>query len=530
MKNVVSLTVIVSLVFLVMASIAEADVPTLMQYQGFLTDEQGEPLNDTLSMTFAIYPDPNEAIVLWTETQTDVIVTKGLFNVLLGSVNPIVDTVFAETERWLGITVAPDPEIVPRTRLVTVPYAYRVATVDGASGGGISGDVNLHSTLTVGSTEEGDPGRIEVTDGVDPVIIADGASGQVGIGLVDPDGQLHVETSDYLYSASFTSFYPAGEANAVRAEHLGAGTYDAKGVYGRSAQTDYYGIGGLFEGGWVGVGGLVFPTGNEQYYAVRGEAYGGTGWNYGVYGMVEGAGGNVGVEGDASGDSLNYGVRGYATDASGLRNYGVYGSASGSEVRYGVYGNAGGPAIDYAGWFRGNVNVTGTLSKGGGGFKIDHPLDHGNRYLYHSFVESPDMKNVYDGVIVLDANGQAVVELPDYFGAVNRDFRYQLTCIGGFAPVYIAEEISGNQFTIAGGEPGMKISWQVTGIRKDAFAEANRIQVEVDKPAKERGKYLHPEAHGLGEEFGIHYEEHKQMEEMRQAKSIRRMEQRQSRN
>ncbi|KPL03678.1 MAG: hypothetical protein AMJ73_05825 [candidate division Zixibacteria bacterium SM1_73] len=84
------------------------------------------------------------------------------------------------------------------------------------------------------------------------------------------------------------------------------------------------------------------------------------------------------------------------------------------------------------------------MSKGGGGFKIDHPLDPQNKYLYHSFVESPDMKNVYDGVVVLDANGQAVVELPYYFGAVNKDFRYQLTCIGGFAPVYIAEEMSGS--------------------------------------------------------------------------------------
>jgi hypothetical protein len=526
MKNIVSLTVIFAVVFLALTSVATADVPTLMQYQGFLTDDSGEPLDTMVDMTFTIYDAPTGPGVIWTETQDTVTVSSGLFHVLLGSVNSIVDTVFAETERWLGITVAPDPEIVPRTRLVTVPWAYRVATVDGAFGGGIFGDVHLHSTLTVGSLEEADPGRIEVTDGVNPVIIADGVNKQVGIGLVDPNGQLHVETSDYLYSASFTSFYPAGEANAVRAEHLGAGTYDAKAVYGRSIQGDYYGLGGLFEGGWVGVGGLVSPTGSNSYYGVRGEVFGGSGWNYGVYGLVEGVGGNVGVEGDASGDSMNYGVRGYATDASGLANYGVYGSASGSEVRYGVYGNAGGPAIDYAGYFRGNVNVTGTLGKGGGGFKIDHPLDPENRYLYHSFVESPDMKNVYDGVAVLEANGQATVELPDYFDAVNKDFRYQLTCIGGFAPVYIAEEISGNQFTIAGGEAGTKISWQVTGIRKDAFAEANRIQVEVDKPERERGKYLHPEAHGVGEQFGIHYEEHKRMEEKPRTKSIRKMQQR----
>ncbi|MEP0775622.1 MAG: hypothetical protein HRF46_14850, partial [Acidobacteriota bacterium] len=144
----------------------------------------------------------------------------------------------------------------------------------------------------------------------------------------------------------------------------------------------------------------------------------------------------------------------------------------------------------------GNAMVKGTLSKGGGSFKIDHPLDPENRYLYHSFVESPDMMNVYNGNVVLDEHGQATVELPEWFQALNRDFRYQLTCIGGFAPVYIAAEIAENRFTIAGGRPGLKVSWQVTGIRQDPFANANRIPVEELKPEGERGHLLHPEAWG----------------------------------
>jgi hypothetical protein len=159
-----------------------------------------------------------------------------------------------------------------------------------------------------------------------------------------------------------------------------------------------------------------------------------------------------------------------------------------------------------AGYFSGNVTVTGTMSKGGGSFKIDHPLDPANKYLYHSFVESPDMKNVYDGVVTLNSRGEAWVELPDWFDALNRDFRYQLTCIGGFAPVYVAREISSNRFQIAGGEAGMKISWQVTGIRQDAFANAHRIPLEVEKTGEERGKYLHPSEHGMSESAGIGYE------------------------
>ena len=143
-----------------------------------------------------------------------------------------------------------------------------------------------------------------------------------------------------------------------------------------------------------------------------------------------------------------------------------------------------------------NLVVTGTLSKPAGSFQIDHPLDPENQYLYHSFVESPDMMNVYNGNVMLDAQGEAVVELPDWFEALNRDFRYQLTSIGGFAPVYVAEEIARNRFKIAGGEPGLKVSWQVTGIRQDPYAEQHRIPVEVNKPPEERGTYLHPEIYG----------------------------------
>lgn len=138
------------------------------------------------------------------------------------------------------------------------------------------------------------------------------------------------------------------------------------------------------------------------------------------------------------------------------------------------------------GYFKGNLTVGGNISKGGGSFRIDHPLDPENKYLYHSFVESPDMKNIYDGVVTLDASGEAAVTLPDWFEALNQDFRYQLTCIGGYAPVYIASEVSGNQFRIAGGHSGLKVSWQVTGIRHDAYANAHRIPVEVDKTAAEK--------------------------------------------
>jgi hypothetical protein len=240
-----------------------------------------------------------------------------------------------------------------------------------------------------------------------------------------------------------------------------------------------------------------------------------------------GGNGVTGVGGD--GDPIGGVVGGYGIQAFG-GNAMVGIAGSGVWAQGGSAGGAGssGDGIDaypgpmlggYAGNFQGDVLVTGNLSKGGGSFKIDHPLDPANKYLYHSFVESPDMKNIYDGLVILDGSGEAAVKLPEWFEALNRDFRYQLTCIGGFAPVYIAEEISNNQFKIAGGKPGLKVSWQVTGIRQDAWANAHRIPVEVDKLERERGYYIHPELYGAPEEKQIEWTRHPEM--MKQMKQMR---------
>ncbi len=141
-----------------------------------------------------------------------------------------------------------------------------------------------------------------------------------------------------------------------------------------------------------------------------------------------------------------------------------------------------------------NLNVGGTLSKGAGAFKIDHPLDPANKYLWHSFVESPDMMNIYNGNIVTDASGKATVQLPDYFEALNMEFRYQLTIMGStFAQAIVSQEVAGNKFEIMTNQPNVKVSWQVTGVRHDPYAQANRIPNAIDKEATNKGMYLHPE-------------------------------------
>ncbi|MBC7921873.1 MAG: hypothetical protein H7Z75_12390 [Ferruginibacter sp.] len=157
----------------------------------------------------------------------------------------------------------------------------------------------------------------------------------------------------------------------------------------------------------------------------------------------------------------------------------------------------------YAARFIGPVTVQGSLAKSGGSFKIDHPLDPENKYLSHSFVESPDMMNVYNGNLTLDARGEATVQLPDWFETLNRDFRYQLTSLGAFMPLFVKEKVAGKKFRIAGGTAGGEVSWQVTGIRHDKWADAHRIPVEEAKERENRGKYLAPEAFGLPASRGI---------------------------
>jgi hypothetical protein len=230
----------------------------------------------------------------------------------------------------------------------------------------------------------------------------------------------------------------------------------------------------------------------------------------------------------------DHGVSSRSTNGDGIHSLsqngtGVYGSSidggaavAGQSINgYGVYASSGN---SYAAYLDGKVYIRGPLQKPGGSFKIDHPLDPANKYLCHSFVESPDVKYIYDGVITLDNKGEAEIDLPDWFTALNKDYRYHLTAIGSPGPnLYIAKEISGSStddidtagstnkeynhnhssFKIAGGTSGMKVSWQVTGIRKDPWANAHRVQVEEDKPDKERGYYIYPDLYGQPTDKGM---------------------------
>jgi len=162
----------------------------------------------------------------------------------------------------------------------------------------------------------------------------------------------------------------------------------------------------------------------------------------------------------------------------------------------------------------GNLNVSGTKN-----FKIDHPLDPENKYLYHAAIEASEVLNVYSGNVVTDQSGDAVVTLPDWFEAINRDFRYQLTVVGQFAQAIIASKVQNNRFSIKTSAPNVEVSWQVTGVRSDAALLKHPFKSEEDKPANERGYFLSPDAYGQPEERGIAWATNPQL--MRQLKERR---------
>jgi hypothetical protein len=196
--------------------------------------------------------------------------------------------------------------------------------------------------------------------------------------------------------------------------------------------------------------------------------------------------------------------------SSGAAGYGIY--ATGGVGGVGVAG--------FAGYFDGNIEVTGTVFGGAKDFKIDHPLDPANKYLYHASVESSEMMNIYSGNVITDELGMATVKLPDWFEAENGDFRYQLTVIGRRAQAWIAEEVEHGQFKIGSDAPHAKISWQITAVRQDAFAKAHPLIVEQAKPARERGFYQNPEL--FGQSAGRQTEwgrRPQQMERMKEARA-----------
>jgi hypothetical protein len=521
-------------------------VPRLINFSGKVVDAQGKALPGVAGVTFAIYKEEEGGAPLWMETQNVQADKNGRYSVQLGASKSagLPTELFSTGEaRWLGVRINSEAEL-PRTLLLSVPYALKAHDAETLGGKPLSSFMLLpkagqNANALGAATEQAN--EIVCTSatgckaGFIPLFSSNGGSSKVTDSLVSQSGTSvkvagsetltgalsasgNISTSGNVGSRTMTATAPfntitgtmtgsgssvaavTGDATATGAAGFTFGVWgisasdSGRGVFGLSTGASGVGVIGEISSGSNGIGIVGKALPGSTGYGIWGEAASGA--VDGVHGLAHTTGsgvaglndgGGYGVWGEADGPSID-GVHGVSFDPSGSGVAGVNFNGG-----IGIYGGTVG---GWAGYFGGDVNVTGNLSKAGGSFKIDHPLDPANKYLYHSFVESPDMMNIYNGNATTDAQGLAVIHMPTWFSALNGDFRYQLTVMGQFAQAIVAEKMSGNQFTIKTDKPNVEVSWQVTGVRHDAWANAHRIPVEEQKVGQERGRYIHPELFG----------------------------------
>jgi hypothetical protein len=512
MKQCLSSVLLAFVIICLLQSTLPAGVPNLVNYQGRATDQYHQPVADGSHLfNFKLYDRFSGGSLLFNETSM-VITENGYFNHFIGSVNDLSDDVFSQNDYvYLQITINGET-IEPRFRLISSPYAIQAATVEAplkleSSDTAIIG---RHSTGTygyLGGENYGVYGEVHTFGNY-------GYLGGAGYGVYGEHQSGNYARiagpNEAIYAQHFNGNIGrlCGAYEGVYGEHhdgnFGLLGNDSCGVYGEAVDGSYGRLGyDRAEHGGIGVYGRgldcggYFETINDDNYALvlDGDLYDPDN-EFGGGALAISNGTGIWVEIFHEGE-VSKGILVHVTDGMPDESYGL------------VVMDAGG----WAGYFLGDVRVAGILDNSKSGILLDHPVDPENQYLYHSSVNSPDMKNVYDGVVTLDSAGSATVILPDYFETFNTDFRYQLTCIDSYAPIYISKKIGNNRFEISGGKPGMEVSWQVTGIRNDAYAKLNPSLAEREKSEKERGLYLHPEAFGLPIEKHIDYEKFMESEQ-----------------
>ncbi len=447
---------------------AQLPISAAFTYQGQLLRD-GVPAEGSFSMRFELFDRAEGGASLGQQTLDAVAVTAGLFTVQLNDEDQFGPGAFNGEKRWLEVSVN-DVTLTPRQELTATPHATLAASLALPFSGSAATPTPAFTVVNNG-----------VGDNAWTILGSHGLSGNRGI-LGHPAVGAYGDNAfsgTYGGCGGFDSGVYGVFSRNENAGYLGGATYGAAGAFAANGNVGYLG------GPAYGAAGVHGGTGRAGYLGRTAE---------GVYG-VSGLGG-AGVRGEAP---TGIGVEGTGADgvwgiSNALDGNGVRGHAHNGTNAYGVWGYS---TSGWAGTFSGKVQVTGNFYAGAKFFRIDHPLDPERKFLLHACVESDQMKNVYDGVATLNEQGEARVELPPWFEALNRDFRYQLTCIGEPAVVYIKQAVADNAFVIAGGGPGLKVSWQVTGVRRDAYAVANPMAVEADKVGDQRGRYLHPEAFGL---------------------------------
>jgi len=430
----------------------------------------------------------------------------------------------------VATTHSPGANAIRGTTASTGTGAGVLGTTASTSGYGVEGNATATSGgaagvygTTAASNGEGVLGTATASTGNAVGVYGATASTGAGAGV---EGNAMATTGD-----AFGVFGVTASAGGAGVEGVATTTTgNAVGVLGQSSSPGSPGVEGVATStatntaGVVGSG-VIGVLGEVP--SVPGLSAAGPGGEFIGYNISPGAGmaglnGTDGVAGLGGNNDPGSELTAYGgTGVMGQGGNGVLVAGTDGSGGYFVSGNhsGGGDGINatnlgsggYAGYFTGNVNVTGAIFAGTKDFKIDHPLDPAGKYLVHASVESSEMMNIYTGNVTTDGEGQAAVQLPKWFDVLNTDFRYQLTVIGQFAQAIVAREIENNRFEIRTSAPNVKVSWQVTGVRQDAYAQANPLVVEQEKEARLRGFYIHPELYGAPPEKQIEWARHPQM-------------------
>jgi len=337
---------------------------------------------------------------------------------------------------------------------------------------GVAVPLSLRGSVSIGALI---PSVVQVTNTEPGGLAISGRGGSLSTGVGADNGGVGVE--------------------GIGGSGLSNGTFGGVGVSALGGNSNGTGGAGLQAIGG-GSGGDLTSKGGPGVRALGGTSTNGAGApgviGTGGFGAAVTGTGVIGQGGDSETGVGGDGIQGFAGRGHAPGFEGAAGSFFGDVV---VTNNLG---------VQGDITAHGNLTAFGvKQFKIDHPLDPENRYLYHAAIESSEVLNIYSGNVVTNQNGEAVVLLPDWFEAINRDFRYQLTVVGTFAQAIVADEIQNNRFKIRTNAAGVRVSWQVTGVRSDAAIRKHPFKVEEDKPERERGTYLIPDAYGQPEDRGL---------------------------
>jgi hypothetical protein len=488
MKRILTTTVL----FLILTS-SWAQSPEKMTYQAVVRNASDQLVtNSAIGMQISILQSSPTGIAVFIETHSPTTNNNGLATVEIGNGTTVAGS-FSGIDWSNGpyfLKTETDPTggtvytISGTTQLLSVPYALHATTAESAlidlvndadadatnelqslqlTGQNLS--ITNGNTVTLpqaGNTldeayDQGGPGagRIITVD-----------AGEVELVNGSPNGiGLRATTTNTGVGVLATSSNTANGFSPIQATTTSSSNLTSA-------------IVGSTSGGASAVSGQVESTATAQQ-GVYGNNLRTTG-GYGVYGI-----GHSGTVGETN-YQLGFGVYG--------RNYDAIGPLGNAVGTYG-YGYVGvwGDQTDPNGfsiYANGDFGAAGTKA-----FAIDHPLDPEEKYLKHYSVESNEVLNMYRGTVAFNDNGEAMVTMPDYFDAVNANFSYQLTPIGGYAPLYIKEKLNNGVFVIAGGQAGMEVSWTVYAERNDPYLQQHpeSKEVEVEKEDWNKGKYLQPD-------------------------------------